>query len=379
MKASQLPSGNWRVQVVEGYDKHGKRIVKSFSAPTEWEALKKATDYKSGINADCGRITAREAMLSYIESRKAIISPTTLYGYMAIVDHRLQIISNIDIHKLDKITIQRAINVDSNNGLKYKSIRDSLALLRSACACYNVSIPVTSKFTLPPKEVKHNELPELADVLQVIIGSSVELPCLLVLWCGGMRMSEVRGLQYKDVTTDKRGNHFIYINRSKVCIHGQDTVRDTNKTVGSTRKVPLSDYLYDKIQSQSHDTEEDFIINESYVAIKKRYDRLMKGKGFKLTFHDLRALFATQMNLLGVQKEVLQNLGGWTNSKVLDSVYIRHNDQTLLKSMRKLNEVISPLIDKKTNEQTVTNVNHTDDSIVNHTDDSIDPIMSHDV
>ena len=35
MKAKKLPSGNFRVQVVAGYDQNGKRIVKSFTDSEE--------------------------------------------------------------------------------------------------------------------------------------------------------------------------------------------------------------------------------------------------------------------------------------------------------------------------------------------------------
>ena len=45
MKAKKLPSGNYRVQVVAGHDENGKRIVKSFTASEEWEAIKLATDF----------------------------------------------------------------------------------------------------------------------------------------------------------------------------------------------------------------------------------------------------------------------------------------------------------------------------------------------
>ena len=46
MKTSRLNSGNYRVQVIAGYDENGKRIVKSFTAKTEWEAIKMAEEFK---------------------------------------------------------------------------------------------------------------------------------------------------------------------------------------------------------------------------------------------------------------------------------------------------------------------------------------------
>ena len=42
MKAKKLSSGSYRTQVVAGIDGNGKRIVKSFTADTEWEAIKMA-------------------------------------------------------------------------------------------------------------------------------------------------------------------------------------------------------------------------------------------------------------------------------------------------------------------------------------------------
>ena len=45
MKATRLPSGSYRTQVVTGYDDNGKRLVRSFTADTEWESLKLATEY----------------------------------------------------------------------------------------------------------------------------------------------------------------------------------------------------------------------------------------------------------------------------------------------------------------------------------------------
>ena len=292
-------------------------------------------------------VTAEEAIISYIASRNNILSESTLHGYDIILKTRLQSIMKNNIYELTKLDIQTAISHDAGKGLGHKSIKDALALLRSACAYYDVVIPPTKKFTLPARSPKKGDLPELSEVLAVIIGSSVELPCLLSIWCGGMRMSEVRGLQYKDIVSDKNGNHYILIQRARIFLNGTDVVRDVNKTYGSTRKVPLPDYLYNMIQNKPHKSDTDFVIDESYIAITGRYKRLMKKHGLHISFHDLRALFATTMNELGVPKEILQKLGGWTNSKVLDSVYIRHSDQTLVNSIDLLSQHIEPIIEEK--------------------------------
>lgn len=343
MKAKKLASGNYRVQVIVGKDENGKRIVKSFTADAEWKAIKMAEDYKK-LNVDItpNKISVREAIDAYINAKRNVIAPTTLYGYESISKNRLLSIQGCAITDLKIIDIQRAINIDAERGLSYKSIKSGYDLVRSAALIFDVELPSIRKFKLPPKTVKE-ELPDLDKVLKIIIGSSVELPCLLSVWCGGMRISEVRGLQFGDIYEDENGR-YIKVRRARVCINGHDVVENRNKTEQSTRDVPIPDYIYNLIQQIPHNSDADFIVNENYGAIKRRYDRLLKKNGLKMTFHDLRAQFATTMNGLGVDKDVLEKLGGWANSKVLDSVYIRTPKQRVHDSLKIFDEYMYDVI-----------------------------------
>ena len=333
VKPQLLPSGRFRTQVVYGKDENGKNLTKSFTADTAWEAIKLAEDFKR-LNVDITptKITVKEAVNAYIDSKRNVIAASTLYGYEVAAKNRLQSIQGYFITDLKVIDIQRAINIDAERGLGYKSIKSAYDLIRSAASIFEVELPSARKLRFPPKNVKA-ELPDLDKVLRVIIGSSVELPCLLAVWCGGMRISEVRGLQFGDIYEDDNGR-YIKVRRARVCINGHDVLEDRNKTELSTRDVPLPDYIYNLIQTVPHKTEDDFIINENYGNIKARYDRLLKKHGMKMTFHDLRAQFATTMNGLGVQKEILEKLGGWANSKVLDAVYIRTPKQRVRDSLK---------------------------------------------
>ena len=333
VKAQLLPSGSYRTQVVYGKDANGKNLTKSFTFNTPWEAIMAAEEFKRlHVDITPNKILVREAVSAYIDSKRNVIAPSTLYGYEVAAKNRLQSIQGYNITDLKVIDIQRAINIDAERGLGYKSIKSAYDLIRSAASIFEVELPSARKLRFPAKSVK-GELPDLDKVLRVIIGSSVELPCLLAVWCGGMRISEVRGLQFRDIYEDSNGR-YIKVRRARVCINGHDVLEDRNKTELSTRDVPLPDYIYNLIQKVSHKSEYDFIINENYGNIKARYDRLLKKYGMKMTFHDLRAQFATTMNGLGVQKEVLEKLGGWANSKVLDAVYIRTPKQRVRDSLK---------------------------------------------
>jgi len=345
-QATQLPSGNWRIQV-RYTDKDGNGKRRSITASSEWEVLKLADDFRRGVLEETTHITVKQAIEDYIDCRRPTRSPATIRGYECILKTRLQTIMKKEIHDLKKSDINRAIGVDTQNGLSYKSIKEAVALLKSALSEKDVDIPPLNKYVLPPKSAEKEDLPDLESVLNVIVGSSVELPCMLSLLCGGMRISEVRGLQYRDITTDANGDHFIFINRARLSISGIDHMRDCNKTEKSTRRVPLPEYLYDIIKHKPHESPDDFIVDEKYNAIKQRYDRLMKKNGIHMTFHELRAQFATTMNTLGIDKMILKKMGGWSNSQVLDRVYIRTPKQAIVDSMKIYDDYIFSIINKQ--------------------------------
>ena len=130
MKTSRLNSGNYRVQVIAGYDENGKRIVKSFTAKTEWEAIKMAEEFKRlHVDITPTKITVREAVNAYIDSKRSLIAASTLYGYEVAAKNRLQSIQGYYITDLKIIDIQRAINIDAERGLGYKSIKSAYDLI----------------------------------------------------------------------------------------------------------------------------------------------------------------------------------------------------------------------------------------------------------
>ena len=68
------------------------------------------------------------------------------------------------------------------------------------------------------------ELPTAEQIIKAIHGTDVELPCLLAMWLS-LRISEVRGLQLRDIKND-----VLTIRRSNVCVKGKDDLREINKT-----------------------------------------------------------------------------------------------------------------------------------------------------
>lgn len=311
-RAVQLPSGNWNVKIFAGFDHNGKRIRKSITAPTRWEAEKLAEEYVENEKEDKSKFTVGQALDEYIDLKRNVLSPATIHGYEIIRRNRLQSLMRLDIHDVNSINMQRAINEDSINSSN-KSLSSAKSLVLTALKFHGVKPDID--VTLPPKKHIIRTLPSPAQVVSAIKGSDIELPCMLAIWLS-LRMSEVRGLQFSDI----QGNT-IFVHSSKVCLSGKDYIRDVNKTYKSTRMLEAPQYIMDLIKKVPHKSSSDYIVDMDYQNLRRSFKRLMGSHGLNLRFHDLRHLNASVMLKLGVPDKYAMERGGWSTNSTLKTVY----------------------------------------------------------
>lgn len=260
-------------------------------------------------------LTVEQAFSDYIDSRDNILSPSTIKGYNIIKNARLQLIMDIPIFKLTLNDVQKAVNHDSER-LCRKSIKSAISLLNTVLEINGVELDL-KKISVPQNRPKKFNIPSADAVLKVIIGSDLELPCLLAMWLS-LRISEVRGLKFKDISKDGK---YISVCRSKIYLGNKDVLREQNKTEESTRTNSLPPYILELIKKVPHQSDNDFIVELKYEYIRKHFKKLMNDNGFEITFHKLRHIFATTLNDLGVPSEYIQKLGGWSTDNVMKSVY----------------------------------------------------------
>ena len=310
--AKQMPSGNWRVQVYLGTDQNGRKLKKSITAPTRWEAEKLAAEYLENIHTEQSRFTVAQAIRGYIDSKKNVLSPSTVHFYEGVLKHRLPLLMQMDIHEVDSIAMQRAINEEAATKSR-KTIAEGKNLVVAALKMYGIRPDFV--VTLPPKKPNMKVLPTADQVIHMIRGTEIELPCLLAMWLS-LRMSEVRGLQFGDI---KDG--VLTVQRSKLFIKGKDVVRELNKTYNSTRRLVVPAYIQSLIDAVPHERDEDFIVPQAYQWIRGRFKKLTKANGYNLIFHQLRHLNASVMLMLGIPDKYAMERGGWSSNGVLKSVY----------------------------------------------------------
>ena len=154
----------------------------------------------------------------------------------------------------------------------------------------------------------------MEDVLKAVIGSDVELPCLMAIWLG-LRMSEIRGVRKSDII-----DGVLTVNEVIVKVERQDVVKSQTKTYDSRRQIRLPQFLLRKIEALPED--QDHVVELSDTVIYKHFVKLIAAANLPhMTFHDLRHLNASVMLALGVPDKYAMERGGWSSPNIMKSVY----------------------------------------------------------
>ena len=311
-EAHQLKSGSWNAQVFVGLDENGKKIRETFTAPTKWEAEKMAAEYiVNGMKRKAG-LTVADAVDGYIAAKQNVLAPSTIRGYRILRRNRLQSIMKLDVRAVNSYTMQQAINEDAVK-VGAKTIKEGVHLVCAALKLYDIA-PVLN-VTYPARKPKLKELPTAEQVMNMVRGTDIELPCLLAMWLS-LRMSEVRGLQFRDLK-----DNVLTICRSNIYFDGSNIVRDVNKTYKSTRRLTIPDYIKDLIMAVPHEKEDEFIVQMEYQTLRSKFYKLLEERGYHMTFHDLRHLSASVMLMLNIPDKYAMERGGWSEVSTYKKIY----------------------------------------------------------
>lgn len=142
--ANKLPSGNYRVRVLDYIDANNKRHFKSFTATTEKEAEFKAIELeinnKNNVkNIPYSELKLEQAYQRYIDSKSAIPSPSTIVGYKRYMKNHFKSIMPMKLKDLNQEIIQIAVNEMALTHSP-KSVRNSYGLLSSVLSTFCPSL-----------------------------------------------------------------------------------------------------------------------------------------------------------------------------------------------------------------------------------------------
>ncbi len=329
MKIEKLPSGSYRIRKM--YKGKTYQIVTDYK-PTQKEAIKMMAEELDKIKAKRKRMTFQDAAEEYIESKKNVLSPSTVRGYVGIIGILSDVFLGKTIEDIEQIDIQKEVNRIAN-GRSPKTVRNCHGFISAVLGTFCPNLKINT--TLPQKVKNEPYIPSDEDVRKVLecaSGTEYEIP--LILACYGMRRSEICALVMEDIEGD-----IVRINKAMVQNENKEWIIKTTKTTSSTRKVVIPVWLADKIRERGY-----VYKGHPNCITKFLYDTEKKLGIEKFSMHKLRHYFASRMSAMHIPDEDIMKMGGWQTDSVMKSVYrhAMHDEamQAQREASRKLNDII---------------------------------------
>lgn len=332
----QLPSGSWFCRLrIDGRDM-------CITEPTRDLCKAKALAYKTGVlelRANPRKISLREACDQYIKDREGIRSETTLEGYRWIVRNLFPGQMDKSIGDITEKTLSRAVQLERQRTTRLgkptspKTIKNAVAFVRAVLKDNDVEL---GQITTPEVKRRIVDLPPPDAVIRAVTGTDIELPCLLAAWLT-LSMSEIRGLTK---SKSLRGDHLI-VCETLVRVRGQDIRREGGKEEQRSRVLALPAHIRQLIDQ----VDGDIIVPMTPAHIEGRFNLILRDAGLPhMTFHQLRHLSASTMAMLGIQKEVAQERGGWKTPHTMNAVYTHTFPEPRREADKKIDAYFNSLI-----------------------------------
>lgn len=327
----QLPSGSYRAHAYLGKDENGKAIRPSFTHKDYDTVLRWALDQKrehqreSDVRTNPGNMTFGEAVDRYIESKSAVLSPSTIRAYRSIRRNNLQGLMGIPLGKLTQSDVQVAINQEATKCTP-KTIRNHHGLITAVLAVY---LPTFKLSTTLPKKVKPDiYIPtedEMKKVLAACADTAMEVPVVLASCCG-LRRSEICALKWSDVNFKR---NTLSVTSAIVLDENNQAVEKGTKTTAGKRTIPMMppvrailEKAYPNRGDRVAGCDEEHLTAMTLHAITKAFPRLLdRAEVNHFRFHDLRHYVVSLMLYLNIPKKYIADYVGHENENMIDQVY----------------------------------------------------------
>lgn len=328
-KKNTLPSGSYRIQVLDYKDADGKRHYKSFTAPTKAEAQFLAAQWKNNrTEEEKPKLTIYEAVKRYIDIKENVLSPSTLAGYKRMHKNYFNNhFGTTDLNELKNKDIQIWIG-DLSSRLSPKTVRNVNGLFQASIEMFLPDFRFTT--TLPARKKPELYCPSDDDIkklLEHIKSTELEIAVLLAAF-GPLRRGEICALTDKDI----HGN-IISVNKSMVLGPDREWIVKQPKTYGSYRKVEFPDFVINRLSGIKGR-----IVTASPDNVSERFRRALEAAGLPhFRFHDLRHYAASIMHAIGVPDQYILQRGGWASDNVMKTIY---QDTIDLETARQTKKII---------------------------------------
>lgn len=314
-KARKLPSGNWFIQLRI----NGVSIPITAETETECEliaTLKKAELLagKTHIQRTPKETTLQEAILKYIQTREKTLSPATIRSYTIYAKTRFK---DYQAKKLSQINWQSMID-DELDIASEKTVKNAWALVKPSLELIGYPVPNVNLAKPVIKDLTFLQPEEIKPFCKALEGRTYEIPALLALH--GLRLSEIRGLTWKNVDLQKG---MIFVSGARVRGIAGDVDKKTNKNDTSSRYVPIMIPRLKTVLEDVPDKTGKVAVIGANTLLDDVKRTCSRAGVTECTTHDLRRSFASLCFFLQIPSKQIQEWGGWKDDKVLNKIYIK--------------------------------------------------------
>lgn len=329
-KIEQLPSGHYFCRLRLG----GVSIPITAKSEVECErlaSLKKA-EYLAGkthVQRLPKDTTLQEAMNKFLKQREKTLSPSTYRSYKSYSENRFPDYRKM---KLSQIKWQQMID----NELIYiseKTLKNSWSFVSASLKAIGYPVPHVNLAKPVVPDLNFLQPQEVGRFCQTLRGRPYEIPALLALH--GLRMSEIRGLDWKNVDLE---NGLIFVQGARVRGVDGDVDRKQNKNRDSSRYIPVMIPRLSEVLTAVPD-KTGKVCSIGSNTLLDDVKRCCKMAGVTIcTVHDLRRSFASLCFYLQIPSRQIQEWGGWKDDVVLNKIYIKLSNTMKTESKTKFTQ-----------------------------------------
>lgn len=355
--AKKLPSGSWRVRVVDHYEigPDGKRktIFQSFTSSDpsrkgKAEAERMAAEWEYSRKKRPEAISVHDCIEKYIEAKAAVLSPATVGGYRAsLKNHYSSDFGNEKLRDLTDEKVQIFVSSLSASGFTGKSVHNIYSLFSSAASMFKCSFNVT----LPKKKAPETYTPIEEEVNRFLDyleegGERTEdlYDCVMLAAFGPLRRGEIACLLSSDIT-----DNGVLVTKDMVMEDNKTyVIKEYPKMEGTEHEADLPPFLLERLRKRVERQGEGRLFNLNPHCITMRFNRAIKKVDVPhFRFHDLRHYWVSIAHALGMPEQYILDNGGWKTAHVMKRVYRNSLRDIKKKEAEKMNSHFSDMMKKR--------------------------------